>query len=90
VPLIDPVVAEAYLPLMNAVEFTAELTESGVLRIPADVVAQAPKAGRARIIVRTDDQAEDADWRLGAYAQFLGKSRYDEPVLAKTTTEEKL
>lgn len=56
---------------MNAVEFTIELTDSGTLRIPAEVAAQLPKIGRARVIVLTDDQTEDAEWRLGAYRQFL-------------------
>jgi hypothetical protein len=56
---------------MNAVEFITELTDSGLLRIPAEVAARLPKAGRVRIIVLTEDQAEDAEWRLGAYDQFL-------------------
>ncbi len=56
---------------MNAVEFTAELTDSNTLQIPAEAAAQLPKAGRARVIVLTDDQAEDAKWRAGAYAQYV-------------------
>jgi hypothetical protein len=62
---------------MNAEEFTTELTDSGLLRIPAEVAARLPKSGRVRIIVLTEDQAEDAEWRLGAYAQFL---REDPPA----------
>jgi hypothetical protein len=65
---------------MNAVEFTVELTECGVLRIPADVAARLPKAGRARIIVLTDDDAEDTEWRLGAYAQFLREDPAEDAV----------
>ncbi len=65
---------------MNAVEFTTELTDSDCLRIPADVAAQLPKAGRARIIVLTDDEAGDADWRLGAYAQFLREDPPEDAV----------
>lgn len=56
---------------MKAVEFTTEPTDSGVLRIPSDVARRLPKAGKARVIVLTDDEAEDAEWQLGAYAQFL-------------------
>lgn len=52
-------------------EFVTELTESGVLRIPSEVAARLPRAGKARIIVLTGDEAEDTEWRLGAYAQFL-------------------
>jgi hypothetical protein len=56
---------------LKAVEFTTELTDSGVLRIPSDVAAQLPKGGKARVIVLTDTEAEDAEWRSGAYQQFL-------------------
>ncbi|HRY50574.1 MAG TPA: hypothetical protein P5186_21190 [Candidatus Paceibacterota bacterium] len=56
---------------MNAVEFTTELSDSGILRIPSEVAAQLPKAGKARVIVLTDGQTEDTEWRQGAYAQFL-------------------
>ena len=56
---------------MNAVEFTAELTESGLLRIPDAIAEKLPKTGKARIIVLTDGEVEDAEWRQEAYAQFL-------------------
>ena len=56
---------------MNAVEFTTELSGTAVLSIPIEIAAQLPKTGRARIIVLTDDYSDDADWRAGAYEQFL-------------------
>jgi len=56
---------------MNAVEFTAELSEAGVLRIPAHVAALLPKTGRARVILLTDTSAEEAEWQRVAYEQFL-------------------
>ena len=56
---------------MHAIEFTTELSDSQTLAIPQDVAAQLPKTGRARIIVLTDELTGDADWRLGAYQQFL-------------------
>jgi hypothetical protein len=56
---------------MNAVEFTTELSGAAVLPIPAEVGAQLPKSGRARIIVLTEEHSEDPDWRAGAYQQFL-------------------
>ena len=58
-------------PIMNAVEFTTELSGAAVLAIPSDVAAQLPKTGRARIIVLTDEHSDEADWRAGAYQQFL-------------------
>ena len=56
---------------MNAVEFTTELSGAAVLSIPIEVAAQLPKTGRARIIVLTEEHSDDADWRAGAYQQFL-------------------
>ncbi len=56
---------------MNAVEFTTELSGAAVLPIPVEVSAQLPKTGRARIIVLTVEHSDDAEWRAGAYAQFL-------------------
>lgn len=56
---------------MKAVEFTTELKGSNVLEVPAEVAAQLPKAGRARVIVLTGEENEEAEWRVGAYEQFL-------------------
>ncbi len=56
---------------MNAVEFTTELSGAALLPIPAEVATQLPKTGRARIIVLTTELSDDADWRAGAYDQFL-------------------
>lgn len=56
---------------MNAVEFIAELGGSDMLKIPRSALDQLPKAGRARVIVLTDDTADDTEWQLGAYEQFL-------------------
>ncbi len=55
---------------MNAIEFTAELTDKSVLTIPIDIAARLPKSGKARIIIVTDE-VEDEEWRLGAYEHFL-------------------
>jgi hypothetical protein len=41
-----------------------------MLAIPKDIAAQLPKAGKARVIVLTDE-GDDTDWRLGSYQQFL-------------------
>ena len=35
------------------------------------MAAQLPKAGRARVIVLTSEENEEAEWRLGTYEQFL-------------------
>ena len=56
---------------MNAVEFMTELSGSNVLAIPSDVAEQLPKSGKARIIVLTGADTEDAEWRAAAYEQFL-------------------
>jgi hypothetical protein len=63
------------IAIMNPVEFTAELTPEPVLPIPQDIANQLPKSGRARVVVfpmpPTADDGEDAQWRAGAYEQFL-------------------
>ena len=56
---------------MHAIEFTTELSDSRMLPIPQEIADQLPKTGRARIIVLTDERTGDAEWRLGAYQQFL-------------------
>jgi hypothetical protein len=56
---------------MKAVEFITELSGATVLHIPSEVAAQLPKGGRARVIVLTGEGDEEAEWRQGAYAQFL-------------------
>jgi hypothetical protein len=56
---------------MTAVEFTTELSGTSVLPIPPQIAEQLPKAGKARIIVLTNEDAEDAEWRAAAYEQFL-------------------
>jgi hypothetical protein len=56
---------------MNAVEFTTELSGAAVLPIPREIAAQLPKSGKARIIVLTEDATDEAQWRAGAYEQFL-------------------
>jgi hypothetical protein len=61
---------------MRAVEFTTELGPEPVLMIPKAAAAQLPKAGKARIIILTADDPDDAEWRLGAYEQFM---REDSP-----------
>ena len=56
---------------MNAIEFTTELNGAAALPIPKDVAARLPKTGRARVIVLTADDGEDAEWCSVAYERFL-------------------
>ncbi len=56
---------------MKAVEFSTELSGATVIHIPAEAAAQLPKAGKARVIVLTEERDEEAEWRQGAYEQFL-------------------
>ncbi len=68
------------LPVMHAIEFTTELGHEPVLIIPANVAAQLPKSGKARIIVLTGDDAEDGEWRQGSYEQFLKEDPPEDSV----------
>ena len=56
---------------MNAVEFTTELSGTSVLQIPSAAAALLPKAGKARVIVLTEEHGGDAGWRAASYEQFL-------------------
>jgi hypothetical protein len=56
---------------MNAIEFTTELNGTSALDLPKDVADQLPKSGRARVIVLTDADADESEWRRAAYEQFL-------------------
>jgi hypothetical protein len=65
---------------MNAVEFMIELSGAAVVPIPREIAAQLPKSGKARIIVLTDDTTDEAEWRVGAYEQFLRDDAVEDAV----------
>jgi hypothetical protein len=68
---IDSIHSGLTVLLMRAVEFTTELGKQPVVMIPEDAAAKLPKSGRARVIVLTPDDPEDAEWRTSAYEQFV-------------------
>ena len=65
---------------MNAVEFMTELKGEPVLKIPREVAARLPKSGKARIIVLTTDDSDEAEWRAAAYEQFLREDPPEDSV----------
>ena len=66
---------------VNAIEFTAELTEANTLAIPPEIASLLPKAGRARIIVLTDDgSGTDAEWQVASYEQFLADDAPEDAI----------
>jgi hypothetical protein len=56
---------------VNAIEFPTELTEKPVLAVPQDIADKLPKAGKARVIVITNREADETEWQAVAYEQFL-------------------
>ena len=56
---------------MNAVEFTTELSGAARLTIPSEIAAQLPKSGKARVIILTGEDPDEAEWRAAGYEQFL-------------------
>jgi hypothetical protein len=70
----------AYPLSVNAVEFRTELSGAAVLPIPREIAAQLPKSGKARIIVLTEDATDEAQWRAGAYEQFLRDDSAEDAV----------
>lgn len=65
---------------MKALEFTTELSGGGILRIPAEVAVQLPKAGWARVIVLTGENNDEVEWRRAAYEQFLRDDHPDDAI----------
>jgi DNA-binding LacI/PurR family transcriptional regulator len=51
-----------------------------MLSILQEFAEQLPKKGRARIIVLTGELTGDADWRLGAYQQFLRDDSLEDAI----------
>jgi hypothetical protein len=78
----------AYAFCMNAVEFTTELSGAAVLPIPREIAAQLPKSGKARIIVLTDDATDEAEWRAGAYEQFLRDDSAEDAIYDSLRSKE--
>ena len=56
--------------IMNAIEFTTELTNSSVVNIPKNIALQMSESSSVQVIVLTDESG-DAKWQLGAYEQSL-------------------
>ncbi len=65
---------------MNAVVFRTELKGTNVLEVPSEVVARLPKAGRARVIVLTDNENDETEWRSGAFEQFLREDAPEDSI----------
>ena len=65
---------------MNAVEFITQLNGATVLQIPSEAAAQLPKSGKARVIVLTDEDASDTEWRSAAYEQFLREDSSEDAI----------
>ena len=55
----------------DAVQQPKAAAGGAALPIPQEIAARLPKTGRARIIVLTAEDGDDAEWRSGAYEQFL-------------------
>jgi hypothetical protein len=65
---------------MRAIEFTTELGKEPVVTIPQEIAAQLPKTGRARVIILTGDDPDEAQWRKGAYEQFVREDPPEDAV----------
>jgi len=65
---------------MNAVEFTTELSGAATLSIPPRIAEQLPKSGKARVIVLTGEDADDAEWRAATYEQFVREDAPEDAV----------
>ncbi len=77
---VDPNLTARYSPTMSTIEFTTQLSEEPVLAIPSDIAEQLPKEGKARVIVITNENANDVEWQAAAYEQFLRDDTAEDAV----------
>jgi hypothetical protein len=57
--------------ISRAIEFEIELTGGPSLTLPPEIASALPATGKATVVVVMDMDAEDAEWKHSAYAQFL-------------------
>ncbi len=65
---------------MKAVEPATEASDAAMPAIPGEIAAQLPKADHARIRVLITESSDDADWRAGAYQQFLHDDPHEDAI----------
>jgi hypothetical protein len=65
---------------VQAVEFTVELSDKPLVAIPQEVAAQLPVSGVARVIILTEINEGDRQWRMGAYEQFASEDSPEDAV----------
>jgi hypothetical protein len=65
---------------MSAVEFTTGQSGAAVLPIPPGDCGATAQIGKAGIIVLTEDATNEAEWRAGAYEQFLRNDSAEDAV----------
>ena len=69
------------LAVMDAIEFTAELSETATLVIPPEIAVRLPKVGRVRVIVLSDEDAgAGAEWQAASYEQFLADDSPEDAI----------
>ena len=57
--------------MIEPVEFTVELKGQPVVTVPAEIAAELPKSGLARVIIVTRDDCHDAEWHRATCEQFV-------------------
>ncbi len=65
---------------MHAVEFITELGKEPLVTIPQQIAEQLPKTGQARVIILTNEDPEDMQWRQAGYEQFLREDAPEDAV----------
>jgi hypothetical protein len=68
---------------MRQIEFDTELQDKPFLAVPQEVAAQLPKSGRAKVILLVAEDAEDSEWQVAAYEQFMRENSSEDSVYDK-------
>jgi hypothetical protein len=66
---------------MRQIEFDTELQDKPFLAVPQEIAAQLPKSGHAKVILLVD--AEDEEWQVAAYEQFMRENSSEDSVYDK-------
>lgn len=65
---------------MNTADFTGELTSSGQIAVPPEIVSQVPHGEPIRIVLQWGTSEEDAAWREVGMEQFAAAYSADDSV----------
>ena len=68
---------------MQTIEFETELQGKNSLQTPAELAAQLPPTGRAKVILFWPEVGDEKEWRPLSYEQFMREEPPEDSVYNK-------